>query len=369
MEEGGLFSWKVWKVQNSKDNIRCYNEYSKIREKLPEPKNLKWIRDEHTREWSLIPKGQDQVIVPLATFSRLSQADDEMIAGRNFEDQIGHVFEHIVLPCDTFSGICLQYKTTATKLRQFNTFSGTNLNLAPAKLLIPVTRENRHRIKAQDRSSQEFLIHLLMTEVPTLRCKRAAMAYLSMAKWDVIEAINQAREDLKWEEQNYMIFIEMNRSSREEEPGVNEKITKSNKCKKGTVPCMVALQKLIRNLVRTDDEEEKEGGKYIEMATFKDMNRVSPNLECLSDISSVAKDEIDIKEWEESLEHGQLMVHMTIEKEDTSVKQVLQNFSALLPANLSMLLCRSNQTKNIDDEFKSFELQCLIGKKGKEKIH
>lgn len=122
---------------------------------------------------------------------------------------ITHVFEHIVLPNDTFSGLCLRYKTTSTKLRQYNNgFSGTSLSNAPAKLYIPVTNRNRSKVKLQNRKSKDFLEHLLLAEVPGLSCTNLAREYLNNHSWDVPLAIQQSKLDMAQKELQQIKAVE-----------------------------------------------------------------------------------------------------------------------------------------------------------------
>lgn len=79
--------------------------------------------------------------------------------------------EHVVLPGDTFQGICLAYKISATRLRQVNHFSGSNLSTAPKKLIIPLTKKALRSgfIRVQEKDSIEYKIHAFMAEVPNLK--------------------------------------------------------------------------------------------------------------------------------------------------------------------------------------------------------
>lgn len=79
--------------------------------------------------------------------------------------------EHVVLPCDTFQGICLAYKISATRLRQVNHFSGSNLSCAPKKLIIPLTKKALRSgfIRVQEKESTEYKIHAFLAEVPSLK--------------------------------------------------------------------------------------------------------------------------------------------------------------------------------------------------------
>jgi hypothetical protein len=79
--------------------------------------------------------------------------------------------EHVILPSDTFQGICLAYKISATRLRQVNHFSGNNLSNAPKKLIIPLTKKALRSgfIRVQDKESQEYKLHAFLAEVPSLK--------------------------------------------------------------------------------------------------------------------------------------------------------------------------------------------------------
>jgi len=79
--------------------------------------------------------------------------------------------EHVILPSDTFQGICLAYKISATRLRQVNHFSGNNLSNAPKKLIIPLTKKALRSgfIRVQDKESQEYKLHAFIAEVPSLK--------------------------------------------------------------------------------------------------------------------------------------------------------------------------------------------------------
>jgi hypothetical protein len=83
--------------------------------------------------------------------------------------------EHVILPTDTFQGICLAYKISATRLRQVNHFSGSNLSNAPKKLIIPLTKKALRSgfIRVQDKESHEYKLHALIAEVPGLKEKDA----------------------------------------------------------------------------------------------------------------------------------------------------------------------------------------------------
>ena len=76
--------------------------------------------------------------------------------------------EHVVLPTDTFQGICLAYKVSATHLRQANHFSGTSLSLAPKRLLVPISKKALRSgyIRVQDTDAKEYKLHAFQAEFP-----------------------------------------------------------------------------------------------------------------------------------------------------------------------------------------------------------
>lgn len=88
--------------------------------------------------------------------------------------------EHIILPESTLQGICIQYKVSALKLRQVNHFSGSTLLLAPKRLIIPLKRRSSSKylhngtsnlyagIKMQDQTTDEYKVHKIMVDFPTL---------------------------------------------------------------------------------------------------------------------------------------------------------------------------------------------------------
>ena len=196
MSEGGWLPWKVQKIKNHRGPM---GDYSNIRCQLPDPpRGMKWVKDESTREWSVVPittttaaAATDAVAVPISSSSSTATAtvvqvqeiipgistttnnnsstntmdnviqaqavpivevsnDDngttktissvKAAASSNNNDEYVYV-EHEVKPMDTFQGICLKYNVSPTTLRQYNNFSGSNLRLGPEILIIPISLE------------------------------------------------------------------------------------------------------------------------------------------------------------------------------------------------------------------------------------
>jgi hypothetical protein len=110
---------------------------------------------------------------------------------------------HTVLPTDTLPGLCLRYRTKATILRQLNKFSGSNLHLAPSKLIIPLGPDGQNlldsgKILVQDQTTPDYKLQSFLAEFPHLT-QSERRAYLEMSDWDLNEAMKSAREDESWE--------------------------------------------------------------------------------------------------------------------------------------------------------------------------
>jgi len=108
---------------------------------------------------------------------------------------------HTVVPSDTFQGLCLRYKIKAMELRRVNRFSGSNLALAPAHLVVPLS-SNRSvsSIKLQDTDSKEYKLQMVLAEYPHLQFTERK-AYLEMNDWDVDLTLQDIANDSAWEQQ------------------------------------------------------------------------------------------------------------------------------------------------------------------------
>lgn len=109
--------------------------------------------------------------------------------------------EHVILPSDTLQGICLAYKTSGTRLRQANHFSGSNLSGAPKKLIIPLSKKaiRSGYIHVQNKETKEYKIYAVMAELPADVKESEARTYLEQADWVVEDAVRSAIEDGEWE--------------------------------------------------------------------------------------------------------------------------------------------------------------------------
>lgn len=107
----------------------------------------------------------------------------------------------VILPTDTLQGICLAYKLSASRLKRANHFSGETLQLAPKRLVIPISKRALQQgyLRVQDTDSYEYKLHAFQAEFPSLGLAEAR-AYLELADGNLREACQSARDDNQWEE-------------------------------------------------------------------------------------------------------------------------------------------------------------------------
>ena len=87
------------------------------------------------------------------------------------------------------------------ELRRVNRFSGTNLALAPAHLVVPLnSNRSVSSIKLQDTDSKEYKLQLVLAEYPHLQFMERK-AYLEMNDWDVDLTLQDIANDAAWEQQ------------------------------------------------------------------------------------------------------------------------------------------------------------------------
>lgn len=241
MAEGGTLPWKCQMIDKSRGPTGSYKAVHKA---LPDlPAGVAWQQNPKTREWTLVRvdrqqerdrqqyqlqrttvwnpnTGREQLTVkPVLktavvndTTSKNSDSDTVATTGSDEDSPpvplLGKDYVvHTVLPSDTFSGICLRYKVKAVTLRRVNQFSGTNLALAPSKLLIPlgngVSLEN---LKLQDTSSNEYKMQLVLNQFPRLAAAERK-AYLDMNEWNVEETLKEIRQDTEWENNQVCVAV------------------------------------------------------------------------------------------------------------------------------------------------------------------
>mmetsp|Transcript_23006 Transcript_23006/g.66019 ORF Transcript_23006/g.66019 Transcript_23006/m.66019 type:complete len:181 (+) Transcript_23006:58-600(+) len=178
MVEGGLFAWKLQKV-NQRGPA---GDYRKMQ--LPDPpKDHHWIQDLDTHEWHLA--------------KITTREEEEDVEVKEMEIPASGFVLHEISPEDTFQGICLRYRITPTDLRRANGgFSGTNLHLVPNPLRIPVNQKylkSRQKLDKGPTTPAEK-IQALQRSCRNLH-KTEAKCYLELNDWDVEKALENAKED------------------------------------------------------------------------------------------------------------------------------------------------------------------------------
>lgn len=138
--------------------------------------------------------------VPVTVTACRDTPADEIIDG---------IMYHQVQETDTFQGLCLKYKVTPVELRRANKMMGTNLKLAPEKMVIPLNKENARLRDEQRGMTNEEMIAKLVCYVRN-HCKSdsntqnqglsysEARAYLEMNDWDLKKAGEEAIADMQW---------------------------------------------------------------------------------------------------------------------------------------------------------------------------
>lgn len=196
MAEGGQLPWKRQTIDVSRGPMA---DYSQLRKALPAPPaGLEWIKCKESGEWKL----QEPALVPALT--GLHEAENE--TSDRPRERVDYLI-HTVLPSDTMAGLCLRYKISATKLRQANKFSGSNISLAPARLLIPLTDNsalNMSTIQLQDTNSEEYKMQVFLSAFPHLR-RSERRAYLEINDWILADATRNAADDDAWEQNKKLV--------------------------------------------------------------------------------------------------------------------------------------------------------------------
>jgi LysM repeat protein len=221
MPEGGMYPWKVQKIVTAPTP-----NYRNMTLPHDPPAGWEWSQNATTREWTLREKEVhavaladeavtdntdpghavlDVATIPLAHAEPIGVVDVVVVEPHNDpspqKKNLRH--RHVVTESDTFQGICLRYKISATQLRQANCFSGTNLKLAPKILNIP------HVVMARPMSREDKIVMMLrgpttcgVSPQPPYSIKlsrKEAIAYLEMSDWNVETALDEMRADQEFE--------------------------------------------------------------------------------------------------------------------------------------------------------------------------
>ena len=248
MSEGGVYPWKVQKIELPKHGRYASVTYADLSRPLPDPpEHQTWVQDLHTREWKLVPlvlASAHPVAVARVQAARSADAanpDDDALSTtavpvivdeaasaapvdkhRGFASPpTAGVRYHEVLPTDTFQGICLRYRVTPTELRRANRMmTGSDLKLAPEVLVIPSNDKNNMQLDAHSRrpTTKEEKIATLVFSVSRVTKDKLtyseALAYLDLADGDVDGAIANVCEDFGWSAEEEKIETLIARASR-----------------------------------------------------------------------------------------------------------------------------------------------------------
>jgi len=182
----------VAQAQESNDHTNPFGHHQ--RHNLPPPPSgTNWVYQTSSRRWSLEPLVEAEVTV--------LDCQGEADKGGSFDQQLPQqepvraILEHWVRPSDTFSGICLKYGVSATQLRRANYgFSGTNLSLAPNPLRVPNVRLAIPEERGDDRVRQIKALRFALQ--PRHLSLLEAKCYLELNDWNILVALENARQDL-----------------------------------------------------------------------------------------------------------------------------------------------------------------------------
>ena len=142
---------------NNRDGGVVNHEYYLGRPLPPPPSGYEWERTDE-REWHL--KRTEE---PMGSSSSEQQAVAQ-----------GSVIEHVILPNDTFQGLCLRYRVNAVELRRWNNISGSNLKFL-STIKIPV--DHGQPVVLQDRDTPDVMLEFFKTR--THETTMEAIFYLS----------------------------------------------------------------------------------------------------------------------------------------------------------------------------------------------
>jgi hypothetical protein len=211
MPEGGMYPWKVQKVVTAPTA-----NYRNMALPHDPPAGWEWSQNAMTREWTLREKEVHAVPAETAAVAVADTDDADRVLLDDATIPLAHAepigvddpppknlrHRHVVTESDTFQGICLRYKISATQLRQANCFSGTNLKLAPKILNIP------HVVMARPMSREDKIVMVLRgpttcggSQPPNAiqLSRKEAIAYLEMSDWNVETALDEMRADQEFE--------------------------------------------------------------------------------------------------------------------------------------------------------------------------
>jgi hypothetical protein len=218
--EGGFLPWKV-----NPASTCIYADYSKLHMPLPTPpKGFSWSKDVGG-EFFLVDESTGQRLKHLPSPDDLPSDDlEKMPSGHTsrtlefeasprdherqqaFEESMAaapEFIDHVILPSDTFPGICLRYKVKPAIIRRVNQFTGDNLRSLkvlkiPTAYLIASGRPLVSQIHDRDVQLQIFMNDTGLGSIE-------AKIYLDNHEWDAKKAREEWADDNIWELQQEQI--------------------------------------------------------------------------------------------------------------------------------------------------------------------
>lgn len=212
------YPWNRQKIRKPKNGVSAECNFSQLSKPLPPPPNgMMWYQDATNKEWTLISMvtataealtvdnnamidenpptaansgGDIATAVPIAVQSATP------LQPKNIPSTRSGMLYHEVTETDTFQGLCLRYKVTPVELRRANKMMGTNLKLAPSKLVIPApANESNQKRNVLEPTKEEKIVSLVkaVSRVAKLSYTEAR-AYLELADWDLGCAIGNVKD-------------------------------------------------------------------------------------------------------------------------------------------------------------------------------
>jgi len=208
-----MFPWNRQKIRQPKNGVSATCNFSQLSKPLPPPPfGTMWVQDA-SKEWVLVTTATAEALLTVDNSATVDEnpdnsavSDGDVVCAVPISVQSATpllnqesitrsgVFYHEVSETDTFQGICLRYKVTPVELRRANKMLGTNLKLAPSKLIIPSNENNQKR--SVHEPTKEEKIASLVKEVSrnTKLSYSEARAYLELADWDLGCAIGNVKD-------------------------------------------------------------------------------------------------------------------------------------------------------------------------------
>lgn len=179
-------------------DIRPFPDYKELAKPLKAPP--------HGLEWRRLPDGAWELRtvkkLPLTEQEELEAEEEEQARGPDAPEKV-HVpefLEHIVMPDDTLTGICMRYKVKDREVRRLNGFVGNHFRMCES-LIVP------NRFAAGQEPKQDTIGQQPLTEPEKLQSFSVASRlgtseakyYLEGNDWDLAKALKEWRDEKAWE--------------------------------------------------------------------------------------------------------------------------------------------------------------------------